>query len=135
MKRLLLMYQIAVACSDTLTGAGLMIVPQFTLGMMGISVAPETDVLMGYIGSFVFGVGLLCACGVPILLRKGSRDRMEMLWLATAILRSSVAVYVAVQVFTAHLSAPWLQIAAFDAVCAGVQGIGLRRRWLSHVTC
>ena len=143
MKRRLLAYQSAVACSDLCTGAGLMAAPQWTLGWMGISLtgsiaAPANlsrAVLIGYVGAFVFAVGMLCACGVWILLRRGQRAHMEMLWLATAILRASVAVYVTMQVLSLHLALPWLQVAAFDAVCAALQGIGLRRRWLNHALC
>ena len=135
MRRLLLAYQIVVASSDTFTGAGLMIAPAFTLSLMGANIVPAIAVWIGYVGSFVFSVGLLCACGVLILLRQGKRAHMEMLWLATAIVRISVAVYVTLQVLSAQLALPWLQVAVFDAVCAAVQLIGLRRRWLNHALC
>lgn len=132
MRRLLLAYQIIVASADTFTGAGLMLAPAFTLRLMGVNLAPTEDIWIGYIGSFVFGVGLLCTCGALILLRQGKRAHMEMLWLATAILRISVALYVTLQLLSAQLTLPWLQVAVFDATCAAVQLIGLRRRWLNH---
>ena len=134
MKRLLLVYQIGVACSDTFTGAALMIAPELTLRAMGISIDSTANVFIGYLGAFVLGVGLVCAYGAAILLRTGNRTRMEMVWFTTAILRGAVAAYVALQVFSAQLAPPWLLVAAFDAGCAALQGIGLSQGWLSHAT-
>jgi hypothetical protein len=136
MKRFwLLVYQIGVACSDTFTGASLMIAPAFTMKRMGVSVDPALLVYIGYIGAFVLGVGLSCAYGALVLLVRGDNKRVQMVWLLTAFVRGSVAAFVAAHVLSHQLAPQWLGVAIFDGVCALVQGFGLRREWLNDVTC
>jgi hypothetical protein len=50
----------------------------------------------------------------------------------TAITRSSVAIFLATQVLSGTLEAGWLTVAVFDAACALIQAIGLRKGWLRH---
>jgi hypothetical protein len=54
-------------------------------------------------------------------------------WLLTAIIRSSVAVFVFTQVLAGTLQPGWLIIAGFDGACAFFQAIGLRKGWLLNV--
>lgn len=135
MKRLLLLtYQIGTACSDTLTGASLMIAPAFTMRLMNVAVDPVALIYIGYIGAFVLGVGLSCAYGALVLVAGGDRRRVQMVWLLTAIVRGSVAAFVTAHVFSHELAAPWIGVAVFDGLCALVQGIGLQREWLNDGT-
>ena len=132
MKRsLLLVYQIGIACSDTFTGASLMIAPAFTMRLMGIAVDPVALVFIGYVGAFVLGVGLCCAYGAFALIVGGDRRRVQMVWLLTAILRISVAVFIAAHLFSHQLAAPWISVALFDGLCAFIQAIGLQKEWLN----
>jgi hypothetical protein len=136
MKRIfLLVYQIGVACSDTLTGASLIIAPAFTLRSMGIVIDDASLVYIRYIGAFVLGVGLSCAYGALVLILRGDRTRVQMVWLLTAIVRGSVAVFVIEQVSTRALAPGWSGVAVFDGFCALIQGIGLWQEWLNNGTC
>jgi hypothetical protein len=136
MKSLFLrLYQVGVALSDTCTGIFLILAPQFTMGLLGVSVDPGAEIYISYIGAFVLGVGLCCGYGALLLLRKGDRKRMEMVWLLTAIVRGSVAAFVATHVLAHQLDAGWLGVAAFDGLCALMQGVGLKQEWLNDVTC
>ncbi|WP_420239016.1 hypothetical protein ACOBR2_05330 [Telmatobacter bradus] len=136
MKRIfLLVYQIGVACSDTLTGASLIIAPAFTLCRMGIVINDASQVYISYIGAFVLGIGLSCGYGALVLILRGDRTRVQMVWLLTAIVRGSVAVFVTEQVLSHSLAPGWIGVAVFDGVCALVQGIGLRQEWLNDGTC
>jgi len=106
MKRIfLLVYQIGVACSDTLTGASLIIAPAFTLRSMGIVIDDASLVYIRYIGAFVLGVGLSCAYGALVLILRGA------------------------------LAPGWSGVAVFDGFCALIQGIGLWQEWLNNGTC
>jgi hypothetical protein len=60
--------------------------------------------------------------------------RLEAVWLLTAIIRSSVAIFVLVAVLTGTLALGWITIALFDGICVLIQARGLHRGWLSHVT-
>ena len=66
--------------------------------------------------------------------RIGGVPRLEAVWLLTAIIRSSVAIFVLAAVLNGTLAPGWLTIAVFDGICVLIQARGLRRGWLSHVT-
>ncbi len=66
--------------------------------------------------------------------RIGCVPRLEAVWLLTAIIRSSVAIFVLAAVLGGTLALGWLSIAIFDGICALIQARGLRRGWLTHVT-
>jgi hypothetical protein len=45
-------------------------------------------------------------------------------------MRSSVAIFVFTQILAGSLETGWLTVALFDAACALLQAIGLRKGWL-----
>jgi hypothetical protein len=132
MKRsLLLAYQWITGLFDTLTGALLCVAPEFTLRLMGVHGSSDIAPYLAYIGAFVFSVGLACLYGV-VLFRYESFDRLEVVWLLTAISRSAVAIYVLKAILAGTLETGWISVAAFYTLCVGVQAIGLRHRWLAQ---
>jgi hypothetical protein len=134
MKRpLLLAYQLVTGASDTFTGALLIAAPLFTLRRMGLSVPDNALPFISFIGAFVLAVGLTYLYGALLLRREGRLARLETVWLVTAIIRGSVAVFVIAAVLNASLASGWLTIAAFDGVCVVIQALGLRRGWLNAV--
>jgi hypothetical protein len=130
---LLLSYQLVAGVSDTSTGAFLIAAPLFTLRMMGLAVAHAALPFISFIGSFVLAVGLIYLYGAHLLRRGGRLARLETVWVLTAILRGSVAVFVVTAVLNASLAPGWLTIAAFDGICVLIQALGLRRGWLNAV--
>lgn len=130
---ILIAYQLLIGLSDTLTGALLMIAPQFTLGLMGLHAPANAMPYLSFIGSFVLSVGLSCLYGAYLMMRRGSPCRLEMVWLLTAITRASVAIFVIAQILAHTLEAGWLTVALSDGACVLIQTIGLRKGWLSHV--
>ena len=86
------------------------------------------------ISAFVLAVGLSYLYGALLVRRPGGEPRLEAVWLLTAIIRSSVAIFVLGAVLNGTLAPGWLTIAIFDGICVLIQARGLRRGWLLHVT-
>ena len=130
----LLAYQLIAGVSDASTGALLIAAPVFTVRMMGLSVPRDATPFLSFIGAFVLAVGLSYLYGALLIHRYGGIPRLEAVWLLTAIIRSSVAIFILAAVLSGTLPAGWLTIAVFDGICVLIQARGLRRGWLSHVT-
>jgi hypothetical protein len=130
----LLAYQLIAGVSDASTGALLIAAPVFTIRMMGMSVPGDAAPFLSFIGAFVLAVGLSYLYGAVLIHRNGGVPRLEAVWLLTAIIRSSVAIFILTAVLSGTLPAGWLTIAIFDGICVFIQASGLRRGWLSHVT-
>ena len=131
---LLLAYQLVAGFSDTSTGALLIAAPVFTIRMMGLSVPYDATPFLSFIGAFVLAVGLSYLYGALLVRRTNGMPRLEAVWLLTAIIRSSVAIFVLAAVLKGSLAPGWLGIAIFDGICALIQARGLRQGWLLHVT-
>ena len=129
---ILLAYLLLTGCSDTATGALLMVAPNLTLQLMQLRAVPEALVFLSFIGAFVFSIGLSSLYGAYVAYRGDSRTKVETVWLLTAFTRASVAIFVTQQVLAMTLDAGWLTVAATDGVCVLIQAIGLRRGWLVH---
>lgn len=127
-------YQVLISLSDTLTGALLIIAPEFALRIMGLHVAADALPFLSFIGAFVLSVGLACFYGVLVTVRRGSPCKVGVVWLLTAITRASVTIFIAAQILAHTLEAGWLTVAISDGACVLIQAIGLRRGWLIHVT-
>jgi hypothetical protein len=129
----LLGYQWLAGVSDSSTGALLIAAPIGTLGLMGLKVPEDSAPFLSFIGAFVLAVGLSYLYGGLLMGRGGSRSRLEAVWLLTAIMRSSVCVFISTQVIDGALQSGWMSIAVFDGVCVLIQAVGLRRGWLLNV--
>ena len=129
---LLLVYQLVAGLSDTSTGALLIAAPLFTLRMMGLAVPSDAMPFLSFIGAFVLAVGLAYLYGALLIRRTRGTSKLETVWLLTAMIRSSVAIFVVAAVLNGSLAPGWLTIAAFDGICVLIQARGLRRGWL-HV--
>lgn len=133
MKDLLLFaYQLVAGISDASTGALLIAAPIFTLRMLGLSVSHDATPFLSFIGAFVLAVGLSYLYGAMLVRRSRCVQRIETVWVVTAIIRSSVAIFIFAAVLNGSLAPGWLTIAVFDGICALIQASGLRRGWL-HV--
>jgi hypothetical protein len=128
----LLIYQILIALSDSATGLLLLLAPAFTLRLMGVSAPEDALVFISWIGAFVFAVGLCCAWGAWMMVFCPCERRLETVWLLTALVRASVAIFVFQRVLAGTLDPGWLTVAFTDGACVLVQGVGLRKGWLKH---
>ncbi len=126
-------YQLLTGVSDASTGALLMIAPAFALRLMHLSTPSDALTYVSFIGAFVLSVGLACLYGALLACHKGSRSRIEIVWLLTAFTRAGVAIFVIEQVLANTLEAGWSMVAIFDGVCVLIQAIGLRQGWLASV--
>lgn len=133
MKSLLLAYQLVAGFSDTSTGAALIIAPVFTLRQMRLGAPADALPFLSFIGAFVLAVGLSYLYGASLVRRAGCSSRLEAVWLVTAFVRSSVAIFVVAAFISGALATGWLVIAFFDGACVLIQAAGLRRGWLSYV--
>jgi hypothetical protein len=134
MKRpVLLAYQLVTGISDTLTGILLCVTPSVTLRMMGAHAPADALPYVGYIGAFVLSIGLACLYGARIVCMNSSVERIETVWLLTALSRGAVALYLLPEISTGNFEPAWMSVVLFDGACALLQGIGLRRGWLRDV--
>jgi hypothetical protein len=133
-RRVLLGYQLLTGASDTSTGVLLIIAPSTTLYLMRLHASPESLPFLSYVGVFVLAVGIACLYGAslltsyPVLVQK-----LQTVWLLTAITRGLVAVFVIAKVFSGSLEPGWITVALTDCAFALLQVIGLARGWLSNV--
>jgi hypothetical protein len=129
----LLGYQLLAGLSDASTGALLIAAPVLTMRLMGLHVPADATPFLSFIGAFVLAIGLTYLYGAWLVGCAGCVVRLEAVWLVTAILRSSVAIFILARVLAGTVEPGWLTIAAFDGACVLVQAIGLRKGWLLHV--
>ena len=129
----LIVYQLLIGLFDAITGALLIAAPEFTLGMMRLHAPDNALVYLSFIGAFVLSVGLSCLYGAYLMIRRENSCRLEIVWLLTATIRASVAIFVLTQILAHTLEAGWLTVAIADGACVLIQAIGLRRGWLAHV--
>lgn len=129
-RSVLLAYQLVTGLSDTVTGILLCAAPAFTLRMMGVRASTDALPYVGYIGAFVLSVGLACLYGARILRMPSATERIETVWLLTALSRAAVALYLLPEISIGNFGRAWLSVVLFDGTCALIQVIGLRRGWL-----
>lgn len=131
MKRpVLFSYQMLIGLSDASTGALLIVTPQLALRLMGLHAADDALPFLSFVGAFVLAVGLCCLYGGYLAACGGCAGKLAVVWLLTAIMRSSVAIFVFTQNLSGSLETGWLTVAVFDAACVLVQVVGLRKGWL-----
>jgi hypothetical protein len=131
-KRILLFaYQLLTGFSDTSTGLLLIFSPSLTIGLMGLHVAPNTLLFLSYIGVFVLSVGLACFYGAALTRTPASLQKLEVVWLLTAITRGLVAAFIVWKILTGLLEPGWAAVAISDGAFAVLQAIGLGRGWLA----
>jgi hypothetical protein len=133
-RSILLGYQLLTGISDTLTGALLLVAPELTLGLMHLAAPADALIYISFIGAFVLSVGLACLYGARLVYQEGSRTKLQVVWLLTALTRASVAIFVIGQVLACALTAGWLTVAAADGACVLIQAIGLYKGWLVRAT-
>ena len=129
-KRFLLLYQILTGLSDTLTGCLLVAAPAFTLRLMGLHIPEASHIFLSYIGVFVGSVGLACLYGGLLLARTVFVEKLEVVWLVTAISRGLVALFVIAHIASGRLDPGWLIVAISDGLLATFQSVGLATGWL-----
>jgi len=132
-RSLLIAYQFMTGISDTSTGLLLIAVPAFTLRLIKLHVLEDTMPFLSYIGVFVLSVGLACLYGGLLAFKGDCAEKLEVVWLLTAVTRGLVAVFVAVKVASGALESGWWAVAATDGAFALLQGIGLTKGWLRNV--
>jgi hypothetical protein len=133
-RRFLLGYQLLSGFSDTSTGALLIVAPATTLYMMKLSPPHEALPYLSYIGAFVLSTGIACLYGGWLLAsRTVLVQKLETVWLLTALTRGCVAIFVVVKIFSGSLEPGWITVAITDCAFALLQVIGLARGWLSNV--
>jgi hypothetical protein len=130
--RILVAYQTLTGLSDALTGVLLIFFPELTLHLMRLREPADTLPFLSYIGAFVLSVGLACLYGA-LLARKVAVDRLEVVWLLTAITRGLVAIFVTASIVSGDLAPGWATVAVSDALLSALQGVGLARGWLQRV--
>lgn len=132
-RRILLGYQLLTGLSDTSTGVMLVVAPALTLHLMKLQTAPDTLPFLSYVGVFVLSVGLACLYGAMLTTPGVRAEKLEVVWLLTAVTRALVALFVLTKVVTGTLEPGWITVAITDALFASIQAVGLAKGWLRHV--
>lgn len=133
-RRLLFIYQLIIGLSDTSTGILLIAAPALTLHLMRLHVSANTLPFLSYIGAFVLSVGIACLYGALLTTRSVFTQKLEVVWLLTAITRGLVAIFVTWSILSGTLEAGWITVAISDGAYALLQGIGLAKGWLADAT-
>jgi hypothetical protein len=129
----LLGYQLLTGLSDSSVGLLLVVAPATTMDLMKLHPLPDSLVFLSYIGIFVFSVGIACLYGAVLLLtRPVGTEKLQTVWLLTAITRGLVAVFVAAKILSGSLEPGWITVAITDGTFALLQSIGLARGWLDN---
>ena len=132
-RRLLLAYQLLTGASDASTGLLLIFAPALTLNLMGLHAAPAAFPFLSYVGVFVVSVGMACSYGAFLLRHAAFAEKLEVVWLLTAITRGLVAIFVVVRILTGELESGWMTVALTDGAFALLQFAGLAKGWLRLV--
>lgn len=128
-KRLLKLYQLLAGLCDTNTGLLLIVVPAWTLHLMGVGAPPLPLAFASFVGAFVLSVGL------SYFLVLGSPDTTsswKTQWQVTALVRTSVALVLLSEIALGRMELAWIMVAMTDALLAAIQWFGLFRGWLKH---
>jgi hypothetical protein len=134
MKRsLLIAYQFLTGLSDTSTGILLIAAPAMTLRLLKLHAVAAILPFLSYIGVFVLSVGLTCLYGGLLAVKSAPADKLEVVWLLTAITRGLVAVFLVVKVSSGALEPGWSTVTITDGAFALIQFIGLAEGWLRNV--
>ena len=130
---ILIAYQLLTGVSDTATGLLLIAAPVLTLRLMHLHAAEDALPFLSYIGVFVLSVGVACLYGAWLALNISPPDKLEVIWLFTAMTRGLVAVFLAIKLASGVLEAGWFTVALTDGAFALIQFSGLTRGWLRNV--
>lgn len=105
---------------DTASGFLMFVAPAFTIRLMGISESYQ-DVLIRFIGAFVFGVGslYLLALGWSKLTR--SWQALRIVWMGTGWIRLCVGLGTSVFIMQGQLSIAWITVPLADLLTAAFQ--------------
>ena len=134
MKRpLLIAWQLLTGSSDSIAGLLLIVAPASTLTIVKLHPLADSLPLLSYIGVFVLSVGIACLYGAWLAAQRGSPEKLEVVWLLTAITRGLVAIFIVVKVSSAALETGWSSVAITDGGISLLQILGLARGWLRHV--
>lgn len=120
-------FALAAGAMDFATGAGLVFMPAFTLGAMGVA-APgaEALVFLGWVGAFVGAVG----ASYLATLARGDARRLRDLFVLTMLFRAAAGGYCAAAVLRGQLEPRWVVVAATDlALVAGQAWFLTRKEW------
>jgi hypothetical protein len=128
--KLLLGYQILTGLSDTFTGLLLVFAPAFTLHLMQVKAPKDALVYLSYIGAFVLSTGVACLYGASLITPAHISEKLEAVWLLTAITRGLVALFVLSRIFNGSLEPAWASVAASDGFFSLLQLFGLAKGWL-----
>jgi hypothetical protein len=123
-------YQWSAGLCDGLVGLLLMMAPAWTLSRMGIEHARSPVEMIGFVGAFVCSVGIAYLHAARLPINPANAPRWETVWLLTAIARSLVATFLAVQILLGRMESAWISVVLTDAALASFQWFGLWRGWL-----
>ena len=109
---------------DAATGAGLVLLPTWTLRCMGVG-APgaEALVFLRWVGAFVGAVGL----SYLVALARGGAGRLREVFVTTLLFRAAAGGFCAVAVASGALEARWITVALTDGALVAAHFWLLRR--------
>ncbi|MEN8678469.1 MAG: hypothetical protein ABF391_00345 [Akkermansiaceae bacterium] len=129
-KRFISLFHYGTGLMDALTGLCLIVLPSWTLGLMGVN-PPGDLVFLSYIGVFVFAIGASHFLVGQFPSDIASRERWKTIWKVSALARLCVAVFVLVKITSGQLETAWISVTATDFIVAMILINFLKRRALN----
>ena len=126
MKTLKLARGLAVVAGamDAATGAGLVLLPEWTLGCMGVGTpGAEALVFLRWVGAFVGAVGIAYLAA----LARGGAARLREVFVTTLLFRAAAGGFCAAAVLGGALEPRWITVAFTDGALVAAQLWLLRR--------
>jgi len=127
-------YQLFSGSFDAAIGAVVAIAPNYATHVARMHVSPDAIQFISIVGAGFFSLGLAGLCGAFMMYRRVCVERMETVWLLTAIMRTGTAVLIGEHGAAGNLGRAWLIFALCNVVPVLIQGIGLHNCWLERAS-
>ena len=86
-----------------------------------LSFSPASSPFVSVAGMFLFCLGLCALLGAYMELRQDCSQRLQIVWLFTALMHIGPAILIATEVGIGSMANSWLWIAAFCGACALIE--------------
>jgi hypothetical protein len=119
-------FQAAAGTCDTLAGILLILLPSFTLRLMGVRQAITEPIFISFIGAFVLAIGLSYLLFIVPPRNASDLAGVRAAWLITGLVRLCVGTFVIAACVARQLDPAWLTVAIVDYGVAAFQFMARR---------
>lgn len=117
-KRITLIFTTIAGSMDALSGLFLMLLPAFSLRMMGIPGIYTDWIFIQFVGAFVFAVGSSYLIGLWSVLRGEQWEKLSVVWQVTAFIRLVICLFCSLAIVVGRLEPQWISVPLTDGLMA-----------------